>query len=76
MTAFATAAALLPLIVAGSRAGTEIIQPMAVVILGGLVTSTVLNLFILPALFLRFGSSSALEQPPVTGELIEEGALA
>jgi Cu/Ag efflux pump CusA len=76
MTALATAVALLPLIVAGQQAGTEIIQPMAVVILGGLVTSTVLNLFILPALYLRFGSSSALEQPPVTGELIEEGALA
>jgi CzcA family heavy metal efflux pump len=76
MTAFATTAAFLPLIVAGRQAGTEIIQPMAVVILGGLVTSTVLNLFILPALYLRFGSSSALEQPPVTGELVEEGALA
>jgi Cu/Ag efflux pump CusA len=76
MTALATAAALLPLLIAGDQAGTEVIRPMAVVILGGLVTSTVLNLFVLPALFLRFGSSSALEQPPVMGELAEEGALA
>jgi Cu/Ag efflux pump CusA len=43
--------------VAGSIAGHEIEHPMAIVILGGLVTSTLLNLFVLPSLYLRFGKS-------------------
>jgi Cu/Ag efflux pump CusA len=72
MTAFATAAALLPLVFAGNQAGTEIIRPLAIVILGGLVTSTVLTLFILPSLYLRFGASPAPEQPPVMGEVALE----
>jgi Cu/Ag efflux pump CusA len=38
-------------------AGNEIEHPMAIVILGGLVTSTLLNLFVLPSLYLRFGRS-------------------
>ena len=56
MTATVTALALLPLIVGGSRPGQEIEHPMAIVIVGGLVSSTVLNLFLVPALFLRYGS--------------------
>jgi Cu/Ag efflux pump CusA len=55
MTAGATGLALVPLAVAGSIAGHEIEHPMAIVILGGLVTSTLLNLFVLPSLYLRFG---------------------
>ncbi|MEA2148879.1 MAG: hypothetical protein QOD69_709 [Solirubrobacteraceae bacterium] len=55
MTASATALALVPLVVAGPISGHEIEYPMAVVILGGLVTSTLLNLFVLPSLYLRFG---------------------
>ncbi len=55
MTASAAALALVPLVVAGSIPGNEIEHPMAVVILGGLVTSTLLNLFIVPSLYLRFG---------------------
>jgi Cu/Ag efflux pump CusA len=39
--------------------GHEIEHPMAVVILGGLVTSTLLNLFLLPAIYLRYGSQGA-----------------
>jgi CzcA family heavy metal efflux pump len=58
MTALATALAVLPLVVAGDIPGHEIEHPMAVVILGGLVTSTLLNLFVLPTLYLRFGRSS------------------
>jgi Cu/Ag efflux pump CusA len=55
MTALATGLALVPLAVAGSIPGHEIEHPMAIVILGGLVTSTLLNLFVLPSLYLRFG---------------------
>ncbi|MDX6534355.1 MAG: hypothetical protein QOF68_2099 [Gaiellales bacterium] len=55
MTALATALALLPLVIAGDIPGHEIEHPMAVVILGGLVASTMLNLFVVPALYLRFG---------------------
>jgi CzcA family heavy metal efflux pump len=54
MTAIVTALGLLPLAV-GSGAGREIEGPMALVILGGLGTSTVLNLLVLPALALRYG---------------------
>jgi CzcA family heavy metal efflux pump len=57
MTALATGLALVPLAVAGNKPGHEIEHPMAVVILGGLVTSTVLNLFLMPALYLAFGHS-------------------
>ena len=64
MTALATALALLPLVVAGQRPGHEVEHPMAVVILGGLVTSTALNLLVLPALYLRFGGGTL---PPREG---------
>lgn len=52
MTATVTALALLPIVVTGVRPGQEIEHPMAVVILGGLVSSTLLNLFLMPALYL------------------------
>lgn len=55
MTALAAALALLPIILGGNRPGHEIEHPMAVVILGGLVTSTALNLFFMPVLYWRFG---------------------
>ncbi len=55
MTALATALALAPFVIFGGRPGQEIENPMAIVILGGLATSTVMNLFVLPALYLRFG---------------------
>src|SRR5438034_665666 len=59
MTTLCTGLALLPLIVAGSIPGYEIEHPMAVVILGGLVTSTLLTLFFIPILYLRFGASGS-----------------
>jgi Cu/Ag efflux pump CusA len=59
MTALVTALALLPVVLAGSTAGHEIEHPMAVVILGGLFTSTLLNLMLLPALYERYGERSA-----------------
>ena len=55
MTALVTALGLLPLAIGSGEAGREIEGPMAVVILGGLVTSTILNLLVLPTLALRFG---------------------
>ena len=53
MTALTTGLALVPLVISGNVPGHEIEHPMAIVILGGLVTSTLLNLFILPPLYLR-----------------------
>jgi len=47
--------ALMPLVVAGNLPGHEIEHPIAVVILGGLIASTTLNLIVLPSLYLRFG---------------------
>ena len=46
---------MLPFVIAGAPPGLEIVHPMAMVVLGGLVTSTLLSLFVLPALYLRFG---------------------
>ncbi len=57
MTALATGLALLPIVVGGNKPGHEIEHALAVVILGGLVTSTILNLFLMPALYMRFGKS-------------------
>jgi Cu/Ag efflux pump CusA len=64
MTACAAGFALVPLAVAGSIPGHEIEHPMAIVILGGLVTSTLLNLFVLPSLYLRFAKPT---ERPVAG---------
>lgn len=58
MAAFTTILALMPIVVSGNTAGTEILHPMAITILGGLITTTLLSLFILPALYLSFGSGT------------------
>jgi CzcA family heavy metal efflux pump len=58
MTALATGLALIPIVFGGTRAGYEIEHPLAVVILGGLTTSTLLNLFIVPSLYLKYGRSA------------------
>lgn len=55
MTALVTALALLPLALTSGAPGNEIEGPMAIVILGGLITSTLLNLLVLPTLALRYG---------------------
>jgi len=55
MTALVTALGLLPLAVGAGETGREIEGPMAIVILGGLITSTLLNLLALPTLALRYG---------------------
>ncbi len=54
MTALASALGMVPLVI-GSGAGKEILQPLAIVVLGGLFTSTALTLLVLPALYIQFG---------------------
>ncbi len=61
MTAMAAGLALIPLALGGGQTGSEIQTPMAIVILCGLVTSTLLNMAVVPALYLRYG------QPPARG---------
>jgi Cu/Ag efflux pump CusA len=57
LTVSATAAAVLPFVLLGDRPGYEVVRSMAIVVLGGLVSTTLLTLFALPALYLRFGRS-------------------
>ncbi len=57
MTAVITALLFAPLVVFGAVAGLELIQPMALVVLGGLVTSTLYTLVGVPALYTMFGAS-------------------
>ena len=51
MTAFTSALALVPMVISGSSSGNEIQSPMAVVVLGGLFTSTLLNVYIIPIVY-------------------------
>jgi CzcA family heavy metal efflux pump len=62
LTSVATALAVLPLLVFGNRAGLEIAQPLAVVVIGGLLTTTFVSLFVLPVLYLHLAPSSVPEQ--------------
>ena len=55
MTALTTGLALIPLVMAADKPGSEIQSPMAIVILGGLMTATFLNLVVVPALFMKWG---------------------
>ena len=68
MTTLATGLALVPLVIAGNIPGHEIEHPMAIVILGGLVTSTLLNLFVVPSLYLRLGLGP---EPELDSEQLE-----
>ena len=54
LTALSSALGMVPLVI-GSGAGKEILQPLAIVVLGGLVTSTALTLLVIPALYSQFG---------------------
>jgi CzcA family heavy metal efflux pump len=63
MTVLTTGLALIPLIVTGAIPGQEIEHPMAIVILGGLISATLLNLFVVPVLYLRFGRSPGGSTP-------------
>jgi CzcA family heavy metal efflux pump len=68
MTSLATALGLVPLVVFGDRPGHEVEYPLAIVILGGLATSTLLNLFVVPSLYLRFGKSRKERLSPAPGQ--------
>jgi Cu/Ag efflux pump CusA len=59
MTALVTGLGLLPIALGSGEAGREIEGPMAVVILGGLISSTALSLFVLPVVYRRFGQAGA-----------------
>ena len=61
MTALVTGVGLIPLALGVGQPGKEIQQPMAVVILGGIVTSTLLNMIVIPALYLKYGRATATE---------------
>ena len=59
MTALVTGVGLIPLALGVGEPGKEIQQPMAVVILGGIFTSTFLNMIVIPALYLKYGQAEA-----------------
>jgi Cu/Ag efflux pump CusA len=63
MTATVTGLGLLPLAIGSGNSGREIEGPMAIVILGGLITSTALNILVLPTLALRYGKFEKAVQP-------------
>lgn len=62
MTALVTGVGLIPLALGVGQPGKEIQQPMAVVILGGIVTSTFLNMIVIPALYLKYGRVEMTEE--------------
>jgi len=66
MTALTALLALIPFLLTGEEPGKEMLHPLAVVIFGGLTFSTVISLFLTPALFYRFGKKTALEQTTTT----------
>ncbi|BAZ67466.1 cation efflux system protein [Fischerella sp. NIES-4106] len=76
MTALTSALGMVPLVI-GTGAGKEILQPLAVVVLGGLFTSTALTLLVLPALYAKFGKllmpkqMSSVEQEKGVGAVLE-----
>ena len=73
-TALASALALAPFVVRGEVAGYELAHSLAVVMIGGLVTSTPLTLFVVPVVYLGFGASAVAETEPsaVTDELMAD----
>jgi Cu/Ag efflux pump CusA len=73
MTVLTTGLALVPLVVRGEIPGQEIEYPLAVVILGGLVSATLLNLFVVPSLYLRYAKGRRRGDEPTTPEPVAVG---
>jgi CzcA family heavy metal efflux pump len=76
MTALVTGVGLIPLALGAGEPGREIQQPMAVVILGGIVTSTFLNMIVIPALFFKYGKevvATPAHDYPREGEVASAG---
>jgi Cu/Ag efflux pump CusA len=73
-TAVALALFFLPVLFFGTAAGLEIVHPMAVTVLGGLITSTVLVAFVVPALYLVFGARAATEATEAAASTVDEQA--
>ena len=74
MTALVTGVGLIPLALGVGQPGKEIQQPMAVVILGGIVTSTFLNMIVIPALYLKYGEGLVAARQ--TSEYLSDGHVA
>jgi Cu/Ag efflux pump CusA len=78
MTALAAGLALIPLAIAGGEPGNEIQSPMAIVVLGGLLSAVILNMLVVPALFLRYGADTRRSDSPdghdATAAMALEGA--
>ena len=68
MTALTAALALVPLLLSKGEPGKEILYPVAVVIVGGLISSTVLDLFVTPAVFYKFGKKSSQKYLNLTSQ--------
>jgi Cu/Ag efflux pump CusA len=68
ISACATGAALLPALLLGGAPGLEILQPMAAVVLGGLASTAVLHLFLMPAMYLSLGVSAVRASDPLAND--------
>jgi Cu/Ag efflux pump CusA len=75
-TALAIALVFIPSLILGDIPGLEMLRPMAVVVLGGLVTTTLFNLFVLPALYLRYGASREADIELLPADTVDLPAVA
>jgi Cu/Ag efflux pump CusA len=76
MTALAAGLMLVPSLIMGDIPGLEVIRPMAIVMLGGLVTSTLFSLFVIPTLYLRFGANREVDIELLPTDMVDLPAVA